>query len=124
LLVGVFGALALVLAAVGVYGVISYVVGQRRNEIGVRMALGARAGDIVSWTLRTSMTPVVFGLALGLAASLALARVLAAQLYQVSPSDPVVFAAAAAVLAGVSLVASGVPAMRAARVDPTQALRN
>jgi ABC-type lipoprotein release transport system permease subunit len=70
------------------------------------------------------MTPVVFGLALGLAAALALARVLAAQLYQVSPSDPVVFAAVAAVLAGVSLVASGVPAMRAARVDPTVALRS
>jgi predicted permease len=123
LLVGLFGALALVLATVGVYGVVAYVVGQRTNEIGVRMALGARAGDIVRWTLRTGMTPVIAGLALGVATSLALSRALAAQLYEVSPNDPVVFASVALLIAAVSLLASGVPAIRAARVDPTVALR-
>jgi putative ABC transport system permease protein len=123
LLVGLFGVLALLLATVGVYGVVAYVVGQRTNEIGVRMALGARSGDIVAWTLRTGMTPVVVGLALGVAASLGMSRALAAQLYEVSPNDPVVFASVALILATVSLLASGVPAFRAARVDPTVALR-
>jgi putative ABC transport system permease protein len=123
LLVGLFGVLALLLATVGVYGVVAYVVGQRTNEIGVRMALGARSGDIVAWTLRTGMTPVVVGLALGVAASLSMSRALAAQLYEVSPNDPVVFASVALILATVSLLASGVPAFRAARVDPTVALR-
>jgi putative ABC transport system permease protein len=124
LLIGLFGALALLLATVGVYGVVAYVVGQRTNEIGVRMALGARSGDIVAWTLRTGMIPVVAGLALGVVASLAISRVLAAQLYEVSPTDPVVFASVALLLAAVSLLASGVPAIKAARVDPTVALRS
>jgi predicted permease len=123
LLVGIFGALALLLAAVGVYGVVAYVVGQRTNEIGVRMALGARSRDIVAWTLRMGMTPVLVGLALGVAGSLVLARAVAAQLYEVSPTDPTVLASVAALLAVVSLLASGVPALRATRVDPTEALR-
>ncbi|HKG90336.1 MAG TPA: ABC transporter permease [Gemmatimonadaceae bacterium] len=122
-LVGLFGALALVLAAVGVYGVVAYVVGQRTNEIGVRMALGARPQDIAAWTLRTGLAPVFAGLAVGLAATLALSRLLAAQLYSVSPTDPAVFAAVLAILAAVSLFASAVPAMRAARTEPTVALR-
>jgi len=124
LLVAVFGGLALLLAVIGVYGVVAYVVGQRTNEIGVRMALGARSGDIVAWALRTGMAPVLAGLLLGVLASLALARTVAAQLYEVSPSDPAVFASVAALLAAVSLCASGVPAARAARVDPTVALRS
>jgi predicted permease len=123
LLVGIFGGLALLLATVGVYGVVAYIVGQRTNEIGVRMALGARSKNIVGWTLRAGMVPVLAGLVLGIAGALALARAIAAQLYEVSPSDPVVFASVAALLAAVSLVASGVPALRAARVDPTVALR-
>ncbi|MFN2567623.1 MAG: FtsX-like permease family protein [Gemmatimonadaceae bacterium] len=124
LLVGVFAALALLVATVGVYGVVAYVVGQRTNEIGVRMALGARSGDIIAWTLRTGMAPVLTGLALGVGVSLGLSRARAAQLYEVSPSDPVVFTSVAALLAVVSLLASGIPARRAARVDPTVALRS
>jgi putative ABC transport system permease protein len=87
------------------------------------MALGARGGDIVAWTLRTGMTPVLIGLVLGVVASLAFSRALAAQLYEVTATDPVVFASVTILLAAVSLLASGVPAIRAARVDPTVALR-
>ena len=122
-LVALFGVLALVLATVGIYGVVAYIVGQRTQEIGVRMALGARPRDIVAWTLRTGLAPVLAGLAAGVAAALALSRLIAAQLYAVSPTDPVVFAAVVAVLAAVSLLASAVPATRAARVEPTVALR-
>lgn len=123
LLVGLFGVLALVLATVGVYGVVAYVVGRRTNEIGIRMALGAGSREIVAWTLRTGMAPVLVGLASGLVAALALSGVLAAQLYEVSPGDPAILAAVTALLAGVSLLASGVPALRAARLDPVEALR-
>jgi len=123
LLVGMFGAVALLLAAIGVYGVVAYVVGQRTNEIGIRIALGAQSTDIVGWTLRTGLVPAVIGLVVGGAGALALSRLLGAQLYDVSPTDPVVFGSVAAVLLLVALVASGVPARRAARVDPAVALR-
>jgi predicted permease len=123
LLVGLFGVVALLLAAIGVYGVVAYVVGQRTNEIGIRIALGARPGDIVRWTLRTGLAPALVGLVGGGAAALALSRLLGAQLYDVSPADPVVFGAVAAVLLVVALLASSVPARRAARVDPAVALR-
>jgi len=123
LLVGMFGVVALLLAAIGVYGVVAYVVGQRTNEIGIRIALGARPGDIVRWTLRTGLAPALVGLVVGGVAALALSRLLGAQLYDVSPTDPVVFGAVAGVLVLVALLASGVPARRAARVDPAVALR-
>lgn len=123
LLVGLFGAVALMLAAIGVYGVVAYVVGQRTNEIGIRLALGARSRDIVGWTLRTGLMPALVGLAAGGVGAMVLSRLLGAQLYDVSPRDPVVFAAVPLVLLLVALLASGVPARRAARVDPAVALR-
>ena len=124
LLVGAFGVVALLLAAIGVYGVVAYVVGQRTNEIGIRIALGARSADIVQWTLKTGLTPALVGLAAGTAGALALSRLLGAELYEVSPKDPVVFAGVAVVLILVAILASGVPARRAARVDPAIALRS
>ena len=124
LLVGAFGIVALVLAAIGVYGVVAYVVGQRTNEIGIRIALGAQSADIVQWTLRTGLTPAFVGLAAGTVGALILSRLLGAQLYEVSPKDPVVFGGVAAVLVVVALLASGVPARRASRVDPATALRS
>jgi predicted permease len=123
LLVGLFGVVALLLAAIGVYGVVAYVVGQRTNEIGIRIALGAQPGDIVQWTLRTGLAPALVGLVAGGVAALMLTRVLGAQLYAVSPTDPVVFGGVAVALVSVALLASGVPARRAARVDPAVALR-
>jgi putative ABC transport system permease protein len=123
LLVGLFGVLALLLAAIGVYGVVAYVVGQRTNEIGIRIALGAGASDIIGWTLRTGVTPALVGLVLGGVGALALSRALGAQLYEVSPTDPVVFGLVALVLIAVALIASSIPARRAARVDPAIALR-
>jgi predicted permease len=124
LLVGAFGVVALLLAAIGVYGVVAYVVGQRTNEIGIRIALGAKSADIVRWTLKTGLTPALVGLGAGTAGALVLSSVLGAQLYEVSPKDPVVFAGVALVLVIVAVLASGVPARRAARVDPAIALRS
>ena len=124
LLVGAFGVVALLLAAIGVYGVVAYVVGQRTNEIGIRIALGAKSADIVQWTLKTGLTPALVGLAAGTAGALVLSRWLGAQLYEVSPTDPVVFAGVGIVLVVVAILASGVPARRAARVDPAIALRS
>jgi putative ABC transport system permease protein len=123
LLVGLFGVVALLLAAIGVYGVVAYVVGQRTNEIGIRIALGAQSTDIVGWTLRTGLAPALVGLVAGGAGALALSRLLGAQLYDVSPTDPIVFGVVAVVLLVVALLASGIPARRAARVDPAVALR-
>ena len=105
LLVGMFGVVALLLAAIGVYGVVAYVVGQRTNEIGIRIALGAKSADIVQWTLKTGLAPAVVGLVVGGAGALALSRLLGAQLYDVSPTDPVVFGGAAVLLL---VVAAGV----------------
>jgi len=123
LLVGAFGVVALLLAAIGVYGVVAYVVGQRTNEIGIRIALGAKSADIVQWTVRTGLTPALVGLVVGTVAALGLSRLLGAQLYEVSPKDPVVFGGVAIVLVMVAVLASGIPARRAARVDPAIALR-
>jgi predicted permease len=124
LLVGMFGAVALLLAAIGVYGVVSYVVGQRTNEIGIRIALGAKSTDIVRWTLQTGLQPALVGLVVGGAGALMLSRLLGAQLYEVSPTDPIVFGGVAVVLVVVAVLASGLPARRAARVDPAVALRS
>jgi predicted permease len=123
MLVGAFGVVALLLAAIGVYGVVAYVVGQRTNEIGIRIALGARSLDIVRWTLETGLMPSLVGLAGGAIGALALSRLLGAQLFEVSPTDPMVFGGVSAVLVVVAVLASGIPARRAARVDPAVALR-
>ncbi len=121
-LLAAFGALALALAAVGIYGVTSYAVSQRAPEIGVRMSLGADRGAVMRLVLRRGMLVVGVGLALGAALALALARLLAALLF-VSPSDPLVFVAMAATLAAVGALANLFPARRAATVDPLVALR-
>jgi predicted permease len=124
LLLGLFAALALGLAAVGIYGLASYAAGQRTHEIGVRMALGARPADVLRLMIGQGMRPVAAGLLAGLALALILGRVVATQLYGVSPTDPLTFAAVPAILALVALLANGIPAWRAARVDPVVALRH
>ncbi len=122
-LLAAFAALALVLSALGIYGVTSYAVAMRTREIGVRMAIGASASSVVRMVLVSTLRLVALGLAVGLAAALALGHLLASQLYGVSAHDPLTYAAIATLLALVALAASGLPALRAARVDPMTALR-
>lgn len=122
-LLGVFAGLALFMAALGLYGVISYSVGQRTQEIGIRMALGAQQGQVLGMVLSHGLRLVGIGVAIGLAAAALLARSLATQLYQLSPFDPVTFSLTAGVLAVVALLASVLPARRATRIDPIEALR-
>jgi putative ABC transport system permease protein len=121
-LLGAFAGLALVLAAVGIYGVMAYSVGRRTREIGVRMALGARPGDVLGMVLRQGALLAGVGLALGLLVAYTLTKSLGSLLFEVSPYDPVTFVAVAVVLAAAALVASALPARRAARVDPVVAL--
>jgi putative ABC transport system permease protein len=123
-LLGVFAGIALLLAVVGIYGAVAYTVEQRTSEIGVRMALGARAIDVLRLVVRQGMNPVILGLIVGLAATFAVGRLLAAQLYQISPHDPFLLVAAAIVLAVAALLACLIPARRATLVDPIQALRS
>jgi putative ABC transport system permease protein len=123
LLMSLFAALALLLAAVGLYGVISCSVAQRTREIGIRMALGARGGDVVRMVVRRGLALAAIGLALGLAAALAVTRLLSSLLFSVRPTDPLTFVSLAALLLAVAGVASFLPARRAARVDPIEALR-
>ncbi len=123
-LLGGFGLLALALAAIGIYGVMAYSVAQRTREIGIRMALGAAAADVLRLVLRQALRLSFVAVAAGLAASVVLARGLASLLYGVRPIDPVTFAGVALLLLAVAAVAAWVPARRAARVDPIAALRN
>jgi ABC-type antimicrobial peptide transport system permease subunit len=123
LTLGIVAALALVLGAVGLYGVLSYVVAQRTREIGVRMALGAQPGRIVRGILRHGLGLALVGIAIGLAGAYALSRFIAAILYGTEPTDLLTYGSVALVLALCAAVASLVPARRAARVDPVTALR-
>jgi putative ABC transport system permease protein len=123
ILLGLFAGIALLLAAVGIYGAVAYSVAQRTGEIGVRIALGAQAADVLRLILGQGMMPVLIGLAAGIAAALALGRLLRTQLYQISPHNPTLLFTTAGVLALVALLACLVPARRAAHLDPIQALR-
>jgi putative ABC transport system permease protein len=120
---GIFAAIALTLASVGIYGVIAYTVAQRSQEFGIRMALGANRGDVFRLVLAQGTRLMLFGITLGIAVSLAVTRLMAALLYGTSATDPLTFAAVAVLLALVALAACYLPARRATRLDPIVALR-
>jgi putative ABC transport system permease protein len=124
LLLCVFAGVALLLASVGLYGVLAFSVAQRTREIGIRMALGAQAGDVLRLVLRQGLALSVLGVAVGICASVAGTRVLRGLLYGLAPTDPATFTAVALLLLVVALVACLIPARRALRVDPVVALRH
>jgi ABC-type antimicrobial peptide transport system permease subunit len=123
-MVSLFGGLALVLAVVGVYGVMAYAVVRRTREIGIRTALGAEPGTVLRMILREGLLMTLGGTALGFLLALGIGRALSGMLYQVSPVDPVAFTLAPAMLVATALFACCLPARRAAKVDPMVALRN
>src|SRR5207237_2962822 len=122
-LLGSFAAAALLLAAIGIYGLLAYAVGQRRRELGIRLALGASRGDVMSQVVGDGIRLAAAGIVVGVVIALAVTRLLTALLYGVGASDPATFVGVVALLAVVSLLASYLPARRAARVDPMVALR-
>jgi ABC-type antimicrobial peptide transport system permease subunit len=119
-----FGVLALLLASVGIYGIMAYSVAQRTNEIGIRLALGARPVQVRSMILRESTWLTAGGIVVGVGAALGLTRLVKSMLYGVTPNDPVTLAAGVALLLAVALVATWIPARRAASVQPMEALRH
>jgi ABC-type antimicrobial peptide transport system permease subunit len=122
-MLGIAGAMALVLGIIGIYGVISYTVSQRRREIGIRLALGAQGGDVLHMVLKQGAKMALVGVAIGIAAAFALTRLMASLLFGVTPRDPITFVAVAALLILVALFACYIPARRAMLVDPMVALR-
>jgi putative ABC transport system permease protein len=122
-LLGLFAGFALLLSAIGIYGIISYAVSSRTQEIGIRMALGAEQKDVLKLVILDALFLILIGLSLGLVAAFAATRVLASQLYEVGTTDPATFVTVSILLAGVALLASYFPARRATRVDPMVALR-
>jgi ABC-type antimicrobial peptide transport system permease subunit len=123
-LVGAFALCALILAALGIYGVMSHLVTLRTREIGIRLALGATRREVMAWVLRRGATLTLTGLAIGFGLALAVTRLIASVLYQTSPTDPLTFTCVPWVLGASALLACWIPARRAARVDPMIALRH
>jgi putative ABC transport system permease protein len=123
MLLGIFATLALVLAAVGIYGVMSYSIAQRTREIGIRMALGAQRSDVLKMAVGQGLKLVLIGVAIGVASAIVLTRVMTSLLFGVSATDPATFITISLVLMSVAVLASYVPAVRAARIDPMVALR-
>jgi putative ABC transport system permease protein len=123
LLLAVFSVTALILAIVGIYGVIAYSVAQRTQELGIRMALGAGQSDVLRLVVGHGLALTLTGIAIGLAGALALTRLMSSLLYQTSAMDPIAFAVSALLFTVVALLASYLPARRATRIDPTHALR-
>ena len=119
----VFAGLALALSAIGIYGVLAYTVTQRTREFGIRMALGASAGDVVGMVMRHGLRLAVIGLGIGLAGALAITRLMTTMLYGVRPTDPLVFGSVAVALMSVALAASVIPSLRISRIRPANALR-
>ncbi len=120
----IFAALSALLAALGLYGVVSHSVAQQRREIGIRLALGAHAHDVLSMVVRRALTMVIVGLVIGLAGAAALTRVTSSLLFEVSALDPFAFVAAGLAMATIGSIAALIPASQATRVDPTTALRS
>jgi ABC-type antimicrobial peptide transport system permease subunit len=123
ILLGTFSAIALVLASIGIYGVLAYQVTQRSRELGIRMALGAARGRVLRLVIGQGMSLVAIGIVIGLVGAFALTRFLTSQLYGITPTDPATFLGVSFLLATIALVATLVPALRATRVDPVIALR-
>ena len=122
-LLGLFAGIALLLTAIGLYGVIAHAVSQRTHEIGIRMALGASRSEVLRMVLERGMGLTLAGVTVGVLGAAALARLIEASLYQTPPRDPLTYVTVCAVLSAVALLACYVPALRATRVDPTVALR-
>jgi ABC-type antimicrobial peptide transport system permease subunit len=122
-LIGLFSLVALILSAIGIYGLMHYFVVQRTNEIGVRMALGARYGDVLALVLRQGLTLACLGIMVGFVGALGLTRLLSSLLFGITATDPLTFATAPVILLGVAALACWIPARRAARIDPVLAVR-
>ena len=119
----VFAGLALALSAIGIYGVLAYTVTQRTREFGIRMALGASAGDVVGMVMRHGLRLALIGLGIGVAGALAITRLMITMLYGVRPTDPLVFGSVAVALMAVAVAASVIPSLRISRIQPANALR-